>query len=118
MRQAGIIAAAGIYALTHHVERLADDHRRARQLAEKINDLPDLSVDLQTVESNMVYIDHSATGLSSNELAALLKSVGVIVSTRPPKHIRMCTNLHHDDAILDEIVVRVRQVLRSAIQPA
>jgi threonine aldolase len=118
MRQAGIIAAAGVYALKHHVERLADDHRRARQLAEKINDLPDLSVDLKTVESNMVYIDHSETGLSSNEFAVLLKSVGVIVSTRPPRHIRMCTNLHHDDATIDEIVYRVRQVLHSTSQPA
>jgi threonine aldolase len=118
MRQAGIIAAAGIYALQHHVERLADDHRRAKRLAEGINDLPDLSVDLETVESNMVYIDHSATGLSTTEFVAQLKRAGLIVSTRPPRHVRMCTNLHHDDSTIEEIIVRVRQVLHSASQVA
>ena len=111
MRQAGIIAAAGIYALTHNVTRLADDHRRAKTLARKMNEIPALSVDLTTVESNMVYIDHSATGLSSSEFAARLHTVGVIVSTRPPRHIRMCTNLHHDDAMVEEIDRRVRQSL-------
>jgi threonine aldolase len=114
MRQAGIIAAAGIYALSQNVERLADDHRRARRLAEQLNDLPGLAVDMQTVESNMVYIDHSATGLSTNEFTARLKSAGVIVSTRPPHHIRMCTNLHHDDTTIDEVVGRVRETLATA----
>jgi len=111
MRQAGIIAAAGVYALNHHVERLADDHRQARRLAERLNDLPDLAVDLASVESNMVYVDHSATGLSSGEFAKRLKSAGVIVSTRPPVHIRLCTNLHHDDATIDEVVARIERVL-------
>lgn len=114
MRQAGIIAAAGIYALRNNIERLADDHRRARRLAEKIQDLPGLSVDLATVESNMVYIDHSATGLSTSEFTQQLKAAGVIVSTRPPRQIRMCTHLHHSDATIDEVVVRVRNVLARA----
>lgn len=111
MRQAGIIAAAGIYALKNNVERLAEDHRRARVLAEKLNELPDLSVDLETVETNMVYVDHSATGWSSGEFAQRLKAQGIIVSTRPPSQIRMCTNLHHGDDTIDEIVHRVRRVL-------
>lgn len=111
MRQAGIIAAAGIYALQNNVQRLADDHRRARQLAARINELPGLSVDLESVESNMVYIDHSATGWSSNDFAKRLKNVGVIVSTRPPHHVRMCTHLHHTDDVIDDVVDRVQQVL-------
>lgn len=112
MRQAGIIAAAGVYALRNHVQRLADDHRRARILAEKINELPNLSVDMRTVESNMVYIDHSATGLSSSQIAKQLKESGVIVSTRPPRHIRMCTNLDHDDDVIDEVVDRLSKLLQ------
>jgi threonine aldolase len=111
MRQAGIIAAAGIYALRNNIDRLADDHRLARRLAEKLNELPGLSVDLETVESNMVYINHAATGLSTNELAERLKAAGVIASTRPPHQIRMCTHLHHSDEVIDEVVRRVRQVL-------
>jgi threonine aldolase len=111
MRQAGIIAAAGIYALQNNVERLSEDHRRARQLAEMLNELPGLSVDMRTVESNMVYIDHSATGMTTDEFTGHLKRAGVIVSTRPPQHVRMCTNLHHDDDTIEEIVNRVRKVL-------
>jgi len=114
MRQAGIIAAAGIYALQNHVERLAEDHRRASQLSERINELPLLSVDMQTVESNMVYIDHSATRFSSGEFARQLKAAGVIVSTRPPRHIRMCTNLDHDDRAIDEVLRRVAKLLEGA----
>ncbi len=111
MRQAGIIAAAGIYALKNNIDRLADDHRRARMLAEQLDDLPDLSVELESVESNMVYVDHSATGMSSSDFAVRLKATGIIVSTRPPHHIRMCTNLHHNDDTIEEIVNRVRKVL-------
>ncbi len=112
MRQAGIIAAAGLYALKNNVNRLADDHRRARVLAERLNDLPNLSVDLRYVESNMVYVDHSATGKSTAEFTKLLREAGVIVSTRPPRQVRLCTNLHHDDATIDEVVERVAAVVR------
>lgn len=112
MRQAGIVAAAGLYALRNNVDRLSDDHHRARKLAEAIDELPGLSVDLQTVESNMVYIDHSETGMSTSEFSKALKEDGVIVSTRPPHHVRMCTNLHHDDATIDEVLKRVSQVVR------
>jgi threonine aldolase len=111
MRQAGIIAAAGLYALRNNVRRLADDHRLARMLAERLNDLPGLSVDLDSVESNMVYVDHSETGLSTSEITRQLKTAGIIVSTRPPHHIRMCTNLHHTKETVEEVVGRVRNLL-------
>jgi threonine aldolase len=112
MRQAGIIAAAGLYALQNNIERLVEDHRRARDLAERLNALPNLAVDLRYVESNMVYVDHSATGMSTSAFAKALLQAGVIVSTRPPHHIRMCTNLHHDDATIDEVVERVAGVIQ------
>jgi threonine aldolase len=63
------------------------------------------------VETNMVYVDHADTGRSTNELAALLERHGVIVSTRPPRHIRLVTNRHHDDAMIDEAVSRIRKAL-------
>jgi threonine aldolase len=113
MRQAGIIAAAGIVALETMVARLGDDHTRARQLAEGLATIPGLRVDLDTVETNMVYVDHSDTGRSTAELAALLERHGVIVSHRPPRHIRLVTNRHHDEAIIDEAIGRVRQALGS-----
>ena len=64
MRQAGIIAAAGIYALEHHVERLAEDHERARRLAAGLAELPGIAVDAERVETNIVIFDVRGTGLS------------------------------------------------------
>lgn len=111
MRQAGIIAAAGIVALETMVERLVDDHIRARQLAEGLAKIPGLRVDLDTVQTNMVYVDHSETGFSTNEIAANLEACGVIVSHRPPRHIRLVTNRHHDEAMIAEAITRIRAAL-------
>ena len=68
-------------------------------------------MDLETVETNMVYVDHSGTGRSTVEIAALLERHGVIVSNRPPRHIRLVTNRHHDATMIDEAVSRVRAAL-------
>ena len=111
MRQAGIIAAAGIYALRNNVQRLTEDHRRAKWLAQELNEIPGLSVDLETVESNMINVNHLSTGLSTDEVAARLEEAGVLVSTRPPDCIRMCTSLAHDDAIIEEVIQRTRKAL-------
>src|ERR1700730_8470942 len=62
MRQSGIIAAAGIYALEHNVERLAEDHANARAFADGIASLPGIGLDPATVETNIVLFDVSATG--------------------------------------------------------
>ena len=69
MRQAGIIAAAGIYALEHHVERLAEDHERARRLARGLAELPGIAVDAERVDTNIVIFDLRGTGLTAEEFA-------------------------------------------------
>jgi threonine aldolase len=79
MRQAGIVAAAGVYALEHNVERLADDHARARRLAEGW-EAAGVPVDLSTVETNFVQVDVGAIGLDSAEGVARLAEVGVGLS--------------------------------------
>ena len=56
MRQAGMMAAAGIYALENNIDRLREDHRRARKFAEALVEMPNFSVNLDTVQSNIVYI--------------------------------------------------------------
>ncbi|MGE0726091.1 MAG: low specificity L-threonine aldolase, partial [Alphaproteobacteria bacterium] len=63
MRQAGILAAAGLHALDHHVDRLAEDHANARRLAEGLAAIPGVAVDLASAETNMVYVDVGATGI-------------------------------------------------------
>jgi len=69
MRQAGIIAAAGIHALEHHVDRLAEDHERARHLAQGLAELPGIAVDAERVDSNIVIFDLRGTGLTAEEFA-------------------------------------------------
>src|SRR2546421_2291041 len=76
MRQAGIVAAAGLYALDHHVERLADDHARARRLAEGLAEAG-LPVDLEQVETNFVQLDVGPLGLTKGEAIGRLRDAGV-----------------------------------------
>jgi threonine aldolase len=111
MRQAGILAAAGIVALETMVDRLAEDHARARTLAEGLATIPGLAVDLAGVETNMINVDHTGTGRSTAELLELLEQSGVIASGRPPSHLRFVTHRHHDDATIAEALVRVRAAL-------
>jgi threonine aldolase len=98
MRQAGIVAAACVYALDHHVERLADDHARARRLAEALHGAG-APVDLEQVESNFVQIDVGTLGLELSEAIERLLAEGIRVSgTLLPGVLRAVTHL----AITDE----------------
>lgn len=80
LRQAGIIAAAGIFALTHNVDRLADDHANARRLAEGLTRLPGLELDRPAVETNIFMIESARPDLSVQDLARALRSRGVLVN--------------------------------------
>jgi len=113
MRQAGIMAAAGIYALENNVDRLIDDHKSARRLAEGVNGIPGLSVDMSTVESNMIYVNQRDTKLSNSEFLTVLKRHGVLASGRPPHHIRVVTNLHHTPEVVEEVLRRMRRAVES-----
>jgi len=104
MRQAGIVAAAGLYALEHNLDRLADDHARARRLAEgwATRGVP---VDLAGVETNFVQVDVGALGLSSAEATALLGRAGVGLSgTVAPGLLRAVTHLDIDDSDIDAAI--------------
>lgn len=99
MRQAGILAAAGVYALDNHVERLAEDHVRARRLAEAL--APFGVVDLDRVRTNLVILDLAKTALDAPTLAARAREQGVLVSALGPRTGRLITHLDVDDAGLD-----------------
>ncbi|KQS66469.1 threonine aldolase [Modestobacter sp. Leaf380] len=102
MRQAGVLAAAGLYALDHHLDRLADDHARARALADR------LGVDPATVHTNMVVLD----GVPAPMVAAAAKAEGVLVSQVSPTRIRMLTHLDVDDAAVERAASVVGELLR------
>jgi threonine aldolase len=107
MRQAGIIAAAGVVALERMVDRLAEDHATARLLAGLLAEVPRLRVDPSSVETNMVHLDHGGTGLSTPEFVARLRAAGVLVSPRPPSMVRLVTDRHHDERVIREAVRRI-----------
>jgi threonine aldolase len=89
-RQAGVLAAAGIYALDHHVERIADDHANARMIAGIIAaEAPDV-VDPAAVETNIVLLD---VGARAPELVELARAEGVLISVVAPGIVRLITHL-------------------------
>jgi threonine aldolase len=97
MRQAGIVAAAGLYALDHHAALLADDHERARRLAEGWH-AAGLAVDLEQVETNFVQLDVAPLGLGKHEVLSALSEVGVGLSnTVHPTKLRAVTHLDVSD---------------------
>ncbi len=98
MRQAGILAAAALHALDHHVERLAEDHANARALAEALATAPGLRVDPATVDSNIVLIDVSPTGRTAQEVSAALLEDGVRVGALDTRTLRAVTHLDVDRA--------------------
>ena len=108
MRQAGIVAAAALYALDHHVDRIADDHLRARRLAEGLA-AAGVRVDLEQVETNFVQID-----VGPDRAAAIdrLKDRGVLVSTTVhPQVVRAVTHLDISDDDVDEAIVSIPAAL-------
>ena len=96
MRQAGVLAAAGRYALAHHVERLAEDHANARAIAERLAAACPGSVDPATVTTNIVYVDTSPR--SAAEVVETLRVDGVLVGAMGPSLLRLVTHLDVDAA--------------------
>ncbi|HSN11746.1 MAG TPA: GntG family PLP-dependent aldolase [Propionibacteriaceae bacterium] len=108
-RQAGILAAAGLYALDHHVERLAEDHAAARALAEAVRERVPSAVDVADVETNIVVVDTGARTAAEVVLAA--KEAGVALSAVGAHQVRAVTHL---DVTHDECV-QAGQVLASVL---
>ncbi|HEY8646213.1 MAG TPA: GntG family PLP-dependent aldolase [Gaiellaceae bacterium] len=111
MRQAGIVAASGLYALDHNVERLAEDHARARRLAEAWVE-QGLPIDLERVQTNFVHLDASALGLGEWEAVGLVRDAGVAISrTMRPGFLRAVTHLDLTDDDIDRAAELVPQAL-------
>jgi threonine aldolase len=115
MRQAGVIAAAGIYALDNHVALLADDHARARRLAEGWH-AAGLSVDLEQVETNFVQLDVEPLGLSKQDVMVTLKEAGVgLSSTVHPTRLRALTHLDVSDEDIDAAIELAPEALAARV---
>jgi threonine aldolase len=118
MRQAGIVAAAGVYALDHHVDCLADDHRRARRLAEGLAEAG-VPLELDRVETNFVQIDVARLGLERRGALALLVENGVGLSgTIHPSVVRAVTHLGVSDEDVERAIELVSSTLAGAAASA
>ncbi len=102
MRQVGILAAAGLYALAHHVDRLADDHARARRLAEA------LGADPAAVPTNIVVLDVA----DAADVAVKSAEQGVLVSALGPRFLRLVTHLDVDDAGIEHAITVLEPLVR------
>src|SRR5947209_762198 len=102
MRQAGVLAAAGDHALTGHLARLADDHVRARRLAEAL--APFGIVDAARVRTNIVPLDLGKSTMDGPTLGAAARERGVLVSVLGPRSARLVTHLDVDDAGIDRAI--------------
>lgn len=111
MRQIGLLAAAGHYALDHNIARLADDHRRAKKIAEVLHSLHSTLIHPDHVETNIVGLDLAALPFSAAELAARCKAKGLWISALGPKFARLVTHMDFDDAQCDESI----EILQSAL---
>jgi threonine aldolase len=111
MRQAGIIAAGGLYALEHNIERLADDHRRARVLGERLARVPGLTVDKRKLQTNMVFVDTHDVGLPAARVVELVAAEGVLAVNNALWSVRFVTHLDVDDADVEEAGERVARAL-------
>jgi threonine aldolase len=110
MRQAGVLAAAGLIALEEGPKRLHEDHATARLLAEGVAQIPGITIDLATVQTNIVICDVSGTGKTSTEISAALKSAGVLAGTVNPQLIRFVTHLNVSPAQCEQALAILRTI--------
>jgi len=112
MRQAGIIAAPGIIALQKMIGRLKEDHRNARRLAEGLNQIPGVKVDLDSVQTNIVLADITGTGWDVDYFVNRAGKIGVQVFEFGATKARFVTHYGIDEQDIDEVLSRLRRLLQ------
>ncbi|MDP4117366.1 MAG: GntG family PLP-dependent aldolase, partial [Bacteroidota bacterium] len=108
MRQAGILAAAGLYALQNNIERLEEDHKKAKLLADAINDNPNLEIDIDSVHTNILIF--KPLKLSVDRAIAACKEKGLLLSVGKIDSLRACTHLDVSFAQIEESIKIFKQV--------
>ena len=111
MRQSGMLAAAALHALDHHVDRLADDHANARLLGVSLAEIPGIHLDPGTIETNIVFFDVAATGASADRIVAELQARGVQMGAFNDTLIRAVTHLD----VSREDVLRAVDTMREVV---
>ncbi len=111
MRQVGILGAAAMWALEHNVPKLPDDHRRARQIAETLAELPGIDVDLDSVQTNMVYFLVNREDINAPQLCDRLAEYEVKATARDERKIRFVTHVDVTDQDAETVCTALREIL-------
>ena len=111
MRQVGIIAAAGIYALDHHIERLKEDHQNAKRLALGLKGLKGVSIDPGQVETNIIIFNIANTGMTAPQIAEVMKKNGVLIHPIGKTQIRLLTHLDVSSEDIEKALKAFEKVL-------
>ena len=111
MRQAGVLAAAGLVALDNMVERLADDHSNAKRLAEGLASIEGISVDPTSIQTNIVIFEVAESAGNANDVINALADEGVLVTYPGQQSLRMVTHRHISASDIDEALSRVAKVM-------
>jgi threonine aldolase len=113
MRQVGIIAAAGIYALDHHIERLKEDHKNAKRLALGLKEIKGVSINPEHVETNIVIFDIAEMGMTAAQVRDEMKRKGVLIHPFGKTLIRLVTHLDVSQDGIETALKAFKKVLRS-----
>ncbi len=114
MRQAGVLAAAGLVALEESPKRLHVDHENARFLAEGLAEIPGVKIDPAKVKTNILFFDVSDSGLTAQEVSKRLAAQGVLANGTGPTTIRLVTHFDVDRAGCERALSVLREVLAVA----
>lgn len=112
MRQAGVLAAAALYALDHHIQRLAEDHANARIIAAAVRDCSALTLVPPDVHSNLVWFEVNEKLGTARDIGAQLKERGVLIGVDHPKRLRACTHLDVSKADVERASAAIRAVCK------
>lgn len=115
MRQAGIIAAAGLYAIQHNRERLVVDHQRAKMLAQALFQYSDVEINIENVQTNIVIADFGGTGKAAQEIVEKMQKHGVKCLAVSKNKIRMVTHLDLEDKDIDWTIEILKKILKQDI---
>jgi threonine aldolase len=112
MRQAGFLAAAGIYALDHHIDRLEEDHRKAQKMAQGLANIKNVLIHPAEVETNILFFDVSRAERTAQEVTAACKGKGLLVHPTSKTRIRCVTHLDVSFAEIDQALKVIAGVMK------
>ena len=113
MRQAGILAAAGIIALEQMMERLKEDHKNARILGEGLANISGIKVDLETIQTNMVYFDLQESGMDTYQFLPKLAKYNILGSPRPPTKVRLVTHYGISEEDIYATIKAIKEIAKN-----